>query len=60
MNYALSVDERLLIVKNYYEETYANADELFEVFVQDTVAPQYVGELYAPLYDHFLAKSKNN
>ena len=47
-------------MKNYYEETYTNADELFEVFVQDTVAPQYVGELYAPLYDHFLAKSKNN
>ena len=60
VNYALSAEARLLIVKNYYEETYANADELFAVFLTDTVAPQYLGELYAPLYDHFLAKSKNN
>ncbi len=55
INYALSDEERLLIVKNYYETTYSDGKELFEAFLLDKVAPTYVGELYAPLYDHFKA-----
>ena len=53
INYALSEEERLLIVKNYYETTYADGRELFAAFLQDKIAPLYLGELYPPLYDHF-------
>ena len=58
VNYALPVEERLMIVKNYYEAQYTDEYELFQEFLKDTVAPQYLGELYAPLYDYFLAGSK--
>ena len=60
VNYALSVDDRLRIVKNYYETQYSDADELYAVFLKDTVAPQYLGELYAPLHDHFYIGANNN
>lgn len=53
VNYALSEYERYTIVKEYYETTYTNGTELFEVFKTDTVAPEYLGDLYAPLYDYF-------
>lgn len=58
VDYALPMEERLAIVKGYYETTYADAKQRFEVFTQDTVAVAYLGELYAPLYDHFLALAK--
>ena len=58
VNYALSVEDRLRIVKNYYESQYEDEYQLFQEFLKDTVAPQYLGELYAPLYDYFLAGSK--
>ena len=54
VNYALSVEERFRIVKTYYETAYTNGNERFEAFKADKVAPQYLGELYAPLYDYFL------
>ena len=55
VDYALRLEERLAIVKSYYESTYANGTELFAAFKEDKVAVQYLGELYAPLYDYFLA-----
>ena len=57
VNYALSEEARLNIVKTYYENTYQDANKLFEEFKKDTVAVQYLGELYSPLYDYFLAKT---
>ena len=59
INYALSEEERLVIVKNYYETTYSDADELFNAFLADKYAPAYLGELYSPLYDHFKAGADN-
>ena len=53
VDYSLSDEERLAIVKTYYETTYATQEEQFAAFKQDTIAPQYLGELYAPLYDYF-------
>ena len=53
VDYSLSYEERLMIVKNYYESTYSTEKEQFAAFKKDTVAPQYLGELYAPLYDYF-------
>lgn len=53
VDYSLSYEERYVIVKNYYEATYETQAEQFEAFKLDKVAPQYLGELYAPLYDYF-------
>jgi hypothetical protein len=55
VNFALSEQERLLIVKNYYETTYTDKKELFSEFLKDKIAPLYVGEYYASLYEHFMA-----
>ena len=53
VDYSLSDEERLAIVKAYYEGQFPNAVERFEAFKQDAVAPQYLGELYAPLYTYY-------
>ena len=58
VDYSLSDEERLLAVKGYYESAYTDAKERFDVFKADTVAPQYLGELYKPLYDYFLSLTK--
>lgn len=58
VDYSLNYEERLMIVKPYYEETYTDAQERFDEFCKDTVAPQYLGELYKPLYDYFLSYTK--
>lgn len=58
VDYSLSYEERLQIVRPYYEETYTDAQERFEAFQVDTVAPQYLGEFYKPLYDYFLSYTK--
>ena len=54
VNYDLSVEERLAIVRQYYESTYQNASERFQAFKEDKVAIIYLEDLYAPLYDYFL------
>ena len=53
VDYSLSVEERLRIVKNYYESNFSSAKERYDAFLADKVAPSYLGELYAPLYDYF-------
>lgn len=53
VDYSLSDEERLLVVKEYYESTYATWKERYYALVQDNVAKKYLGELYAPLHDHF-------
>lgn len=58
VNYSYAMEERLAIVREYYEEHYANGTERFNAFKADTVAVQYLGELYAPLYDYYLQLSK--
>lgn len=55
VNYDLSLEERLAIVRQYYETKYTDASERFEAFKEDKVAVVYLEELYAPLYDRFLA-----
>lgn len=58
VNYALTVEERFAIVRQYYELTYTDKKKRFEAFQQDKVAPSYLGEMYAPLYDYFLLQSQ--
>ena len=54
VDYSLSDIERFNVVKTYYETTYTDGTQRFEAFKADVVAAQYLGELYAPLYDYFL------
>ena len=52
VDYSLSIDERLDIVWDYYNNTYPDAVEKYEAFIADTVAPSYLGEAYAGLKDN--------
>ena len=53
VDYTLSDTERMEVVKNYYMTRYTDAKARFDAFAADTVAPQYLGELYAPLHNYF-------
>ena len=53
VDYSLSEEERMYIVKDYYMEKYSDDKERFEAFKADEIAVQYLGELYAPMYDYF-------
>lgn len=55
VNYNLPVEERMLLVKTYYETTYSNPAERLVAFEEDEIAPEYLAELYAPLHDYFIA-----
>ena len=55
VDYSLSDEERFYVVRDYYLDAYTNGAERMSVFRTDKVAPQYLGELYAPLYDYFLS-----
>ena len=53
VDYSLSDSERLEMVRNYYNNRYPTAQGRFDAFAADTIAPQYLGELYAPLYNSY-------
>ncbi len=53
VEYSLSAEERLTVVRSYYEQTYSNGAERFEAFKKDSFAKSYLGEYYAPLYYRF-------
>ncbi len=53
VDYALSEEDRMAVVKEYYETTYSDATERFTAFSNDTFAREYLGEMYAPLYHYF-------
>ena len=55
VDYSLSEVERYKIVRDYYEATYPVGSTRFLEFQKDTVAVQYLGELYKTLYDYFLS-----
>lgn len=54
VDYSLTDAERFVVVRTYYENTYTDGAKRFAAFKADEVALQYLGELYAPLYDYFL------
>ena len=54
LDYSLSAEERFYVVQAYYQNAYTDGTERFNAFKEDTVAKQYLGELYASLYDYFL------
>ena len=53
VDYSLSEEERMLIVKAYYEGAYTDELARFKAFKQDEFAKVYLGELYSPLHDYF-------
>ena len=55
VDYSLSEDERMQIVKEYYETTYQDDFERYRAFKDDDFVKVYIGELYAPLHDYFYA-----
>ena len=55
LDYSLTDEERLIAVRDYYLNAYSDDSERFERFKKDEVAKQYLGEVYAPLYDYFLS-----
>ena len=59
VDYALSYSERFMVVRDYYLATYSDPTARMDAFKQDTVAPSYLGEYYASLYDYFLDKIEN-
>ncbi|MBQ8684975.1 MAG: hypothetical protein IJ514_02240 [Clostridia bacterium] len=51
-NYSLTMEERYYQVRDAYFAAYDDANERFTAFKADKVAPAYLGEYYAPLYDY--------
>lgn len=59
VNYALSLEERLNIVRDYYNGAYTAPIERFKAFKADEVAIVYLGEYYAPLYHVYLQEAED-
>lgn len=57
VDYSLSVVERAIIVREYYDSTYEDGQRRYEAFIADRVARSYVGEMYSGLRDYFYAYS---
>ena len=53
VEYSLSVEARMFIVRDYYEMTYDDPYARYIAFKKDDFAKVYIGELYAPLHDYF-------
>lgn len=56
VDYSLSAQDRVRVVKAYYETTYTNEYERYRAFKQDKFVRAYVGEFYGPLHDYFYAE----
>lgn len=54
VDYSLSIVDRVTLVKEYYLKTYEDPHERLEMFKNDGVAPSYLCEAYASLYQWFL------
>ena len=57
VDYSLTYEERIQVVRNYYETAYADAAARLEAFAKDEVALNYLGEYYAPLYEIYYAEA---
>ncbi|MBR2341819.1 MAG: hypothetical protein IKA72_05375 [Clostridia bacterium] len=59
VNYALSYEQRYVIVRDYYMTAYTDGAERFEAFRLDTIARNYLGEYYATLSDYLRAYAED-
>ncbi|MBQ8374916.1 MAG: hypothetical protein IJX98_05005 [Clostridia bacterium] len=55
LDYSLSVEERAIVVRDYYNGAYTDPQERYEAFLADKAAKSYVGEMYGALVDYFYA-----
>lgn len=53
VDYALSEEERMFVVKKYYETAYTDKAQRYAAFKADNFVKVYIGELYLPLHDYF-------
>ena len=60
VDYSLSVVDRAVLVKDYYERTYSDPQERFNMFKKDTIAPTYLCEAYSSLYHYFWVDTQEN
>ena len=51
VDYSLTYEQRLAVVRGHYDSAYPDPKRKFEAFKGDKVALKYLGELYAPLYE---------
>lgn len=51
VDYSLTYEQRLAVVRGHYDSAYPDPKKKFEAFKGDKVALKYLGELYAPLYE---------
>lgn len=58
VDYSLTFEDRLYAVRGYYDGAYTNPSAKFEAFKADKTARNYLGELYAPLYDLYSAEAE--
>lgn len=57
LDYSLDYESRLKAVREYYDGAYTDKSEKFKAFKGDKVAMNYLGELYAPLYELYSAQA---
>lgn len=53
LDYSLSLTDRYLLVKAYYDKEFTDPWARFEAFKHDDIAVTYLGQMYASLYDVF-------
>ncbi len=53
VDYSLSIVDRTVLVKDYYERTYSDPQERFDMFKRDGIAPTYLCEAYSSLHHYF-------
>lgn len=53
VDYSLTFEERLNVVRDYYNNTYSSPNEKYAAFIEDTVAVKYLGEYYLALKDYY-------
>lgn len=59
VNFALPYEQRYVIVRDYYMNTYSDPKERFEAFRMDQVAGSYLGEYYGTLSSYLRAYAEN-
>lgn len=60
LDYSLLGQDRTVVVRDYYLNTYSNASERYAAFLQDQVAKSYLGEYYAGLHDYLQYLADND
>lgn len=58
IDYSFTYEQRLSIVRTYYDGAYTDAKLKFEAFQADKVAVNYLGERYAPLYELYAQQAE--